>query len=181
MEELFSNPSSPVPDELWKSPSVQERQLAAVAFWADLKGLNKEAADKAPLIRRIRDLAAHPDAPARATAAIMGTLAAGEHAYDVRKKPQDKEIEVAPGVFTSNPTKRQLALREDRAVLRERLERGSSSKIRSKLQDTKERVAQLSAENRALSTLAAGLVGAGTAYGFTRRMHKVAAARMNKK
>jgi hypothetical protein len=169
-EGLFLNEHSSIPDELWKAPSSQERQLAAVAYWADLT--SKEAADKVPMIRRIRDIAAHPDAPARATAAIMGTLAAGEHAFDVRKSPQDKELEVAPGVFTKDPTKRQLALREDRAALQERIARGSTSKLRSKLQDTKERVAQLSAENRALSTAAAGLLASGAAYGFTRRMHK---------
>jgi hypothetical protein len=172
VEELFSNPSSSVPDELWKSPSVQERQLAAVEFWAGLKGLDKEAADKVPLIRRIRDIAAHPDAPARGTAAIMGALVAGENALGTRKKPQDKELEVAPGVFTKNPSKQQLDLRESRAVLQERAARGSSSKLRDKLQDTKERAAQLSAENRALSTALKGVAAAGGAYGLTRLMLK---------
>ncbi len=43
MEDLFTNPHSDIPDALWKSASPMERQLAAVEYWAELRGAEKTA------------------------------------------------------------------------------------------------------------------------------------------
>lgn len=43
-EDLFANPHSQIPDELWKTPSPMERQLAAVEYWAELTQPEKTAA-----------------------------------------------------------------------------------------------------------------------------------------
>ena len=49
MENLFKNPHSEVPDELWKVASPFERQMAAVEYWAELRRPTKTASNMLPV------------------------------------------------------------------------------------------------------------------------------------
>lgn len=169
-EDLFANPYSTIPDELWRAPSPRDRQLAAVEYWADLTGIQKTAS-KAEMIRRVRKTLASmtPEDEARITGGIMATLGAGGSLLATRKKPQDEELTVANGIRTKRPSAEQLDLRAERASLQERIARGDAGKYRAKLQDVKERLAQVQAENPLLSAaITGGLVGGGSYLGYRR-------------
>lgn len=49
MENLFKNPHSEIPDELWKVASPFERQVAAVEYWAELRRPTKTASNLLPV------------------------------------------------------------------------------------------------------------------------------------
>ena len=172
MEDLFSNPHSDIPDALWKSASPMERQLAAVEYWAELRGINKIASNdpEVPntLKRRIRKLLVHPHARDALSAGIVGSLAAGSTLLATRKKPQSESLRVSRGSTTNTPTAEQLELRAERAALEERKKRGNSGPVREKVQDIKERLADFGANNRAAATLLSGATGAGATLAYRR-------------
>jgi len=124
-EDLFANPYSTIPDELWRAPSPRDRQLAAVEYWADLTGIQKTAS-KAEMIRRVRKTLASmtPEDEARITGGIMATIGAGGSLLATRKKPQDEELTVANGIRTKRPSAEQLDLRAERASLKSELRVG---------------------------------------------------------
>ena len=181
MEDLFSNPYSEIPDQLWKSPSSAERQLAAVRYWADLRGVEKSASaasDAAEqgsnLRRRIRKLLVHPQARNVLAGGIVGGLGVGASLLSTRKKPQSTEVEVVRGKKTKTPTAEQLDLRADRASLEERKARGDSSSIKERLQSVKENIADLRSQYRIPAAAIEGglMAGAGVAAMKYRRRGK---------
>jgi hypothetical protein len=169
VENLFKNPHSEVPDELWKVASPFERQMAAVEYWAELRGVEKIAA-KSTVKKRIIDFLADKNTPDLLSAGAGAGIGAGLNLYSTKKFPQSEELEVEKGKFTKEPSREQLDLRADRASLDERKARGNAGPTTEKIQDIKERLASMRAENRLLSTL---LMTAGTGalgYGLSRRV-----------
>ena len=74
-EDLFANPHSQIPDELWKTPSPIERQLAAVEYWSELTHPEKTASSPVDgrTYARLKDLVLSPSFRVGAPAATTGT------------------------------------------------------------------------------------------------------------
>jgi hypothetical protein len=170
MEDLFSNPHSDIPDALWKSASPMERQLAAVEYWAELRGVEKTAA-KASVRDRIVDFLAKDSTPALLAASTVGGLAAGHSLYSLGKKPQAEEVRVGPNSTTKTPTREQIDLRIARRELDERERLGDPpSKARRFLQDKREELAELRANNPMTATAANALMGGLAGYYASKRL-----------
>ena len=158
-EDLFTNPHSQIPDELWKTPSPMERQLAAVEYWADLTS-EKRASKKDP-----RKLAKLKDAlrnnRVAATAAATGTLAGAESLYSTRR---DKKTGL---------TLRQKRILEQEAAkrVRENLS-GKSGFIADKIFEADKKLAKMESDSpRAAAVTKAGL-GAGVGAVLAKRLMK---------
>lgn len=172
MEDLFANPYSAVPDEMWKAASPVERQLAAVEYWADLKGVTKTAG-RSKARDRIVDLLARDEAPDYLSGATLAALGAGETLYSQRKRPQTSEVQVSRTQRTKTPTQEQIGLMADRAALEQKKRLGQGSRLREDIQNLKEEVASAKAKN---PLLAAGLIGGiagGTGFGLSRYLRNV--------
>ena len=49
MSDWFSNPSSKIPDEMWRAPAPMQRQADAVVLWAELTGKHASAGQEEDL------------------------------------------------------------------------------------------------------------------------------------
>jgi hypothetical protein len=171
VEDLFSNPYSEIPDELWKTPSPMERQLAAVHYWAELTGVTKTAG-RSSARDRIVDFLAKDSTPDYLAGATLAAIGAGETLYGQGKKPQGKEVQVSRRERTSSPTREQISLMADRASLEKQRSLGRSSRVRDDVQNLKEDIAALKAKNPLLATALMGGIAGGTGFGLSRYLRK---------
>lgn len=171
MEDLFSNPYSEIPDQLWKAPSPVQRQLAAVEYWAELTGVSKTAS-RSKARDRLVDLLAKDETADYLSGATLGALGAGETLYSQRKRPQGTEVQVSRTERTKAPTQEQIALMTQRAALEEKKRLGQGSKFREDVQNLKEDIAALKAKNPLLSAALIGGIAGGTGFGLSRYLRK---------
>jgi hypothetical protein len=167
VESLFTNPHSNIPDDLWKISSPVQRHAAATDYWNSLTGLQKIAGKS--IRKRLVDFFARDSTPDQLSALAGAGIVGGMNLRDTRTVPQDQELDVGGGRFTREPTREQLDLRASRASLNEQKARGESGAVSEKLQDLKERLANIKAQNRALSTALATAAGGAIGYGLARR------------
>lgn len=151
MEDLFANPHSDIPDALWKSASPMERQLAAVEYWAELRGVEKTAASAETLSKKLRKLLAKEHVPEAIGGTLGLGLGAGTSLYLSRKK--------------GDSTAEQLDLRAERKSLDEKKRQERGSKLDESLYDIKKKSADVREKNPKTVAALSGLgTGALTAY-----------------
>ncbi len=171
MENLFNNPHSEVPDELWKVASPFERQMAAVEYWAELRRPVKMAS-KSKVSQRIIEFLKDKKNVDKLMAATGATMGVGGSLYQSKKKPQDTELDVGGNTRTKTPSREQLSLRGQRAGIEEKRARGNLSKISDKTQQLKERIARMRADNPASAAALQGLLMGGMGYGISKHVGK---------
>lgn len=163
MEDLFSNPYSEIPDQLWKSPSPAERQLAAVEYWAHLT--HKTAASPVDSVRKfhkVKDFIRNPKT-VTGTAALVGAgVAAGSSLKNSKTDESGMSLAQKKNLLT-----------------RQAYERSSElgmppSKFKKKTLEIKERLAEIEKEHPVEFAAAVGSMGAAVAAGMAQlRLKKV--------
>jgi hypothetical protein len=165
MKERFSSQYSEIPDMMWKKDSSESMKIAAIDFWYSTRHPNKLASSTA---KKIIDVMADPNFEDVASSVAGGLIGAGSSLYSSGKVPQSKELRVSERKNTSTPTREQLSLRADRAALLEEKSQGKNMYMKEKYQQARERVAELRAENRLLSAVVQGGLGASLGVGLSR-------------
>lgn len=163
MEDLFANPHSDIPDALWKSASPMERQLAAVEYWAELRGVEKTAGSTS-IRRRLIDLLAKDEGPDHISAAIVGGLAGAESIYDSLKHKTSTDKE--------RLTNEQFRLKLEKASIDEARRRGAPSKFKEDIHSLKKRIADFRSDHPALAAALQTAAGVGAGYGASRIIKK---------
>jgi hypothetical protein len=158
-EDLFTNPHSQIPDELWKTSSPMERQLAAVGFWADLTHPEKTAAAKGlSTTTRLMDFFRTRKGNAALTAVGAATLTGGHALITGRKDEKGR-------------TAAQRKLLEQDAAFSARDEMSGNPKKR-RVHELKRRIVNAHAQHPALypagSAVLGGLIGGGLKYRLTK-------------
>jgi len=159
-EDLFANPYSHTPDELWKAPSPRDRQLAAVEYWADLTGIQKTAGSYK---KKMVDFLATKHGPDKATAAAIGALGGAESLFSSHR----------PNKASNNSlTSEQIDVAAEESFLRKKRELGEDPFIREKLLALKKRMADYRADNPMLAALLQAGVGGAAGYGASRYVRR---------
>jgi len=164
-EDLFKNPSTNIPDEMWRAPAPVQRQIDAAVMWAELTGKNREEDERQAAEDSLREELSEKGASA--------TESAISSARWIAQNPQlfgaavGAPVGAASSLYSSSKlpsgaSRAEAKLMARKAALDKQQElSGEDSPLARRLLESRMTKARFEKDNRAAGALLGAGIGAG--------------------